>query len=103
MIMKIGKCSEFILWFDSLPLRTQGLIDARIYRIEEYEHFGDCKYIGNGIAELRWKNGLRIYFLKSDNKTVLLLNGGGKNEQKRKIKKAKILSKKYAHNEDEEK
>ena len=97
--MEVYRSSEFTAWFKKLSLRTQGAIDSRIFRIEEHEHFGDCKYIKEKIAELRWKNGIRIYFLNLDTRAIFLLIGGMKNEQKKNIKKAKFLTKKYAYSE----
>ena len=62
-------------------------MDARIARIEENNHLGDWKYIGDGLAELRWKNGRRVYFTKLKDKIILLLIGGYKNAQKKTLKK----------------
>ncbi len=73
------------------------VILARFTRIEQFNHFGDVKYIGNGIAELRWKSGFRIYFTRINLESILVLNGGIKNAQKKDIKKAKLLIQKYAN------
>ena len=62
-------------------------MSARIARIEAHDHLGDWKYIANGLAELRWKNGRRVYFAKLKDRIILLLAGGYKNEQKKDIKK----------------
>ena len=70
-------------------------MESRIFRIEHYDHFGDAKHLGEGLSELRWENGLRIYFARTDTRVVLLLNGGGKNDQKKDIKKARILLDRY--------
>ncbi len=96
MSIRVKRSTEFIKWFDSLTLRDQVIIDARIARIETFEHFGDCKYLGEGLAELRWKNGFRVYFLKLNGEIILLLIGGLKNAQSKDIKKARILLQKYA-------
>lgn len=96
MSIRVTRSTEFIKWFDSLTLRDQVIIDARIARIEMFEHFGDCKYLGEGLAELRWKNGFRVYFLKLNGEIILLLIGGLKNAQSKDIKKARILLQKYA-------
>ncbi len=96
--MEIHASLEFEDWLKGLSLRFRGAIESRVSRIEEEGHFGDCKYIGNGVSELRWKNGLRIYFVRLE-KGIFLLNGGDKNGQKKDIKKAKVLIKRYAENE----
>ena len=71
--------------------------NARIARIEENNHLGDWKYISEGLAELRWKNGRRIYFAKLKGKIILLLIGGYKNVQKKNLKEARALLKRYAN------
>ena len=94
--MKIVSTCEFNNWYKKQTVREKAQIDARIARIEEHEHLGDWKYIADGLAELRWKNGRRIYFAKLKDKIILLLIGGYKNEQKKDIKKAHTLLKRYA-------
>lgn len=39
----------------------------RIQKIENDEHFGDCKPVGNGIRELKidYAKGYRVYFKES--------------------------------------
>ena len=59
-------------------------------RIEENEHFGDAKSLGESLAELRWKNGWRVYFSRIGHKKIVLIIGGHKNEQEKNIKKARI-------------
>ena len=70
-------------------------MESRIFRIEHYDHSGDAKHLGEGLSELRWKNGLRVYFARVANRVVLLLHGGGKNDQKNDIKKARVLFERY--------
>jgi putative component of toxin-antitoxin plasmid stabilization module len=48
---------EFETWYQSLRDKEQTQIDARLQRIENVGHFGDAKYLGDGLAKLRWKNG----------------------------------------------
>ena len=54
------------------------------------------RIITSQVAELKWKNGIRVYFFKEDDETIFLLLGGLKNAQKKDIKKAKLLFQKYA-------
>ncbi len=92
------KCTpDFSDWFENLNLKDQLQIDSRIQRIRDHSHFGDVKNLGHGLAELRWKNGRRIYFCRIDKVVVLLLNGGIKNAQKKDIQKAQILFERYAN------
>ena len=72
--------------------KTKAQVLARLYRISEYGHFGDAKHLNEKLSELRWKNGLRIYFTlihNTEKQLVLLLVGGTKNSQKKDILKAK--------------
>lgn len=94
--MKVISTPDFDNWYKKQTLRDKAQIDARVSRIEESEYLGDWKYLGEGLAELRWKSGRRVYFTKIEGKIVLLLTGGLKNAQKKDIKKARILLQRYA-------
>ena len=98
MIIRIKETSEFTAWLNSLTLKEQTKVDARLTRIKKFAHFGDVKGISPGLAELRWKNGWRVYFTKETKFIVLLLSGGHKNGQKKDIEKAKILIQRYDRN-----
>lgn len=96
--MRVKRTLEFVDWFEALRLKEQAQIDARIQRIEQHDHFGDAKDLGDGLAELRWANGRRVYFTRlidSDGQMVLLILGGIKNAQKKEIKQARLLIQKY--------
>ncbi len=93
--MKVLRTSEFEIWLSEESPKIQALVESRIFRIENYDHFGDAKNLGEGLAELRWKNGLRVYFARIGQRIVLLLHGGGKNDQKSDIKKARVLVDRY--------
>lgn len=97
--MEVLNTDDFDEWYQSQTLKEKAQIDARIARIEQFEHFGDWKYLSDGIAELRWKSGRRVYFAKVGEKIILLLNGGLKNAQQKDIKRAKRILKRYADSE----
>jgi putative addiction module killer protein len=77
-------------------LKAKAKILFRIQKLENDEHFGDCKSVGDGIKELRinFAKGYRIYFKEKDEKKVILLVGGNKSSQDKDIKKAKEIWKK---------
>lgn len=102
MLIRIDRTPEFNEWFEDLNLKDQLQIDSRIQRIRDHGHFGDTKNLGDGLAELRWKNGRRVYFVKTGSVIILLLNGGLKNAQKKDIQKARILLQRYANSSIEE-
>ena len=100
MLIKVIATPDYENWFENLRIKEQVQIDARIARIETYAHFGDAKDLGDGLAELPWKNGRRVYFTKVGNVVILLLYGGMKNAPKKDIKKARLLIQKYVQFED---
>ena len=95
--MQVIRTTEFEGWLTGKPAKIQALVESRVFRIEHYDHFGDAKHLGEGLAELRWKNGLRVYFARIGNRAILLLHGGEKNDQKNDIKKARILFERYTN------
>ena len=93
----IKKTSEFDKWFTKLKdLKAKAKILFRIQKIENDEHFGDSKPVGDGIRELRvnFAKGYRVYFKEKDGKIIILLIGGDKSTQQKDILKAKEIWKK---------
>lgn len=88
----IEKTAEFDKWLRKLTdLKAKAKILFRIQKLENDEHFGDCKSVGDGITEMRinFAKGYRIYFKEKDGKIIILLIGGDKSTQQKDIKKAK--------------
>jgi putative addiction module killer protein len=75
-------------WILECEKTNIAIIFERIRRVGD-GNYGDCKPIGNGVSELRFKQGFRIYFTQANNSTLLLLCGGDKSTQKNDIKIAK--------------
>lgn len=92
---EIEQSTEFEKWFKKQSLKTQSIIHARMLRLELHGHLGDSRVLDSNLFEFKWRNGLRIYYSFRGQKIVLLLNGGGKNAQKKDIQKAKNLKGKY--------
>lgn len=67
----LKKTEAFNDWFRTLTDKEQTQIDARLERIQSLRHFGDAKSLGGGVAELRWKNGWRIYFFKESLQSII--------------------------------
>ena len=102
-MLKIRKTPEFNGWLSGLNIKEQAQVEARLYRIEAFSHFGDCKQLqgrNSSIIELRWKNGWRVYFYREGTNSIRILLGGKKNDQKEDIKKAKFLLRQYTHCEE---
>lgn len=83
----ILKTSEFEEWLDRLPPKTKSIVLARLDMIS-IGHFGDHKRF-EGLLELRWLNGTRVYGFFWGSSIIVALYGGNKNGQARDIKKAK--------------
>lgn len=80
----------FLDWFDGLrDCKAKVVIDARLRRLSS-GNFGNCKYVGHGILELKiaYGPGYRIYFTKIHNRLILLFCGGNKASQSKDIQTA---------------
>jgi len=69
-------------------------VDKRLDLIREYSHFGDTRFLGSRLWELRWKNGRRVYYavlVDEEGKEALMLLGGNKNGQDRDITLARAI------------
>lgn len=88
---------EFFEWLAELQEKRRNQVADRITRIQESGHFGDYKCISEGIFELRWKNGTRVYYVlyEENGEIVLLLTGGNKNGQSKDISRAEKIADKY--------
>ena len=90
----IEKTTEFDKWLKKLnDVKAKAKILFRIQKLENDEHFGDCKPVGDGIREMRvdFAKGYRIYFKEKDGKIIVLLIGGDKSTQHKDMKKAKEI------------
>ncbi len=87
--LQVLKTSEFEKWLSKLQRKHRAIILARLDLLST-GHFGDHKRF-EGLIELRWKNGTRVYSFMWGEAIVVALNGGNKNGQDRDIKKAKKI------------
>lgn len=90
-MIHVKELDDYLDWLHSLTFKEQAKVKARITRIKQDEHFGVVRNLGEGLAELKWANGWRVYFIKIGDKRIILIIGGHKNEQEKNIKKARIL------------
>jgi len=78
-------------WLDDLnDKRAVARVLARLARVRQ-GNLGDCKSVGEGVAELRvdYGPGYRVYFGQKGQTLVVLLCGGDKRTQYRDIRLAK--------------
>ena len=88
-MVNILRTAAFVEWYQDLDGKIQLLVDARIERIVLEGHFGTIRRF-EGITELKWTSGLRVYTAERFPNLILLL-GGNKNGQDKDIRKAKKL------------
>ncbi len=81
----------YLTWFKRLKLKEAGQVEARLKRITDEDHFGNAKDLGDGLWELKFNNGNRIYYARTGKTELTLISGGNKNGQDKDIKKAKSL------------
>ena len=85
----------FLHWFDSLRnLTAKDEIRSRLNRVR-LGNYGDCKSVRDGVLELRFRSGIRIYFTEIGDIVVLLFCGGDKETQDRDVTKAKLYWKDF--------
>jgi len=85
----------FTVWYRSIKdKKTQEKIEVRLKRVQ-FGNPGDYKKLANGISELKFKTGHRIYFAETKKTIILLLLGGDKTRQSGDIEKAQNYWKDY--------
>jgi putative addiction module killer protein len=94
MKYQLLKSSDFIDWYGKQNRKTKAIIDARFDRIQLDGHFGFTNQF-DGLIELKWTSGMRIYTFVHDQVLVVALYGGNKNGQDKDIKKAKKIREDY--------
>ena len=90
MAYRILQTEEFQKWFEEQNLKTQLIITARLERLQVEGHWGFVNHF-DGLIELKWTSGMRIYTTLVGNTLVVILLGGNKNGQGKDIKKAKNI------------
>lgn len=90
----VVETEEYVDWYDEQTPKEQAQIQARIAKIRTHGHFGTAKKLDDSLAELKWRNGRRVYFTRThdeEGNVIILLLGGNKNSQDKDIKKAKKI------------
>ena len=86
---KNGK-NYFKLWLLSLDKTLFNKVLVRMERVR-LGNLGDYHSLKGDLLELRFDNGLRIYFTEKNNQIIILFYGGNKRTQTKDIKKAREL------------
>jgi len=95
MRWEIYKTSEYMKWFETLHKDRQAQVVFRLQKITTEGYLGNSKALGCGLFELKFNDGMRVYFCFSGKQIILLLIGGDKHGQKKDIQKARKLKENY--------
>ena len=98
MKYRVLRTNEFNEWLSREPPKSQAQIEKRIMHIQHDGHFGLTNDVEDGVLELKWKDGRRVYYVHLLEVDVLLLLGENKNGQSYDINKAKKILRKHAEN-----
>jgi len=93
------KTKEYEDWLSEETMKFRFQIAKRLAKIELEGYFGEKKDLGDGVHELKWDIGRRVYFAYLPVAKILLLLGGNKNGQSQDITQAKKILKRYIENE----
>ena len=86
--------TPYLEWYNSLDKSLRLVVDKRLSKVER-GLYGDNKRLSEGLYELKFNNGLRIYYTEINNIIVLLFTGGNKSKQSKDIELAKKYLKDY--------
>ena len=95
LIVDVFKTDIFDKWLKKIKdKRAKAIIQVHINRLIENK-LGKVKPLGNTIYEKKidYGPGYRLYFVKSDKLSIILLCGGDKSTQQNNIKQARVIAK----------
>ena len=74
----------YLEWYNSLDKSLRLVVDKRLSKVER-GLYGNNRRLFEELYELKFYNGLRIYYTEIDNTIVLLFTGGNKSKQSKDI------------------
>ena len=92
--MEIVISETFNRWLGGLrDRRAVARINQRLDRVAN-GLLGDVQTVGEGVSEMRihYGPGYRLYYVREDEKIIVLLCGGDKSSQRRDIERAKQMA-----------
>lgn len=84
----------YLEWYNSLDKSLKLLVDKRLSKVER-GLYGNNKRLSEQLYELKFDNGLRIYYTEKGNTIIILLTGGNKSKQSKDIKQAQKYIEEY--------
>lgn len=79
--------TPYLEWYNSLDKSLRLIVDKRLSKVER-GLYGTNRRLSEELYELKFDNGLRIYYTEIDNTIVLLFTGGNKSKQSKDIETA---------------
>jgi putative addiction module killer protein len=94
--LNLWRTPEFRFWYDTLEPLEKVKVDGRLEKLTE-AHFGDSRSLQGGLFELRWKNGMRVYYTRRRVRNIdtIILWGGFKGTQQSDIDRSRCLQARY--------
>lgn len=77
----------YLEWYNSLDKGLRLIVDKRLSKVER-GLYGNNKRLSEELYELKFDNGLRIYYTEKENMIVILFTGGNKSKQSKDIETA---------------
>lgn len=77
----------YLEWYNSLDKSLRLVVDKRLSKVER-GLYGKIRRLSEELYELKFDNGLRIYYTEIENTIVLLFTGGNKSKQRKDIETA---------------
>ena len=84
----------YLEWYKSLDKSLKLIVDKRISKIER-GLLGNIKRLSEDLYEIKFDNGLRIYYTEKGDTIILLLTGGSKSKQSKDIELAQKYISEY--------
>ncbi len=84
----------YLDWYKSLDKSLKLVVDKRISKIER-GLLGNIKRLSEDLYEIKFDNGLRIYYTEKGDTIILLLTGGNKLKQSKDIELAQKYINEY--------
>lgn len=84
----------YLDWYKTLDKSLKLVVDKRLSKVER-GLYGENKRLSDELYELKFSNGLRIYYTEVNNMIVLLFTGGNKSKQSKDIEIAKKFLEEY--------
>ena len=79
--------TPYLDWYKSLDKSLRLIVDKRLSKVER-GLYGKNRRLSEELYELKFDNGLRIYYTEIENTIVLLFMGGNKSKQSKDIETA---------------